>query len=259
LRYARYELRGLLLCDLGAKPGSTPAPNVDSMGQVVISGCSRTDEGARWAIGPLPCFGAAFGLCEEIGASALRLDISVSLDRFLRWYAPLNDLLRFHQQKNNTSTGTRTAPTATGAAIAATLFEDLFEEPPSAIGGLVTAAGEGEPTNRSELVVATDFPDEEFDEDKPDAEPVVVNEDLEIVSVREGEEAWGVDEDGAEGAAEGDAGGVFVGGEVDIEVGGATGVVGLAGTPAVCTGDEAEVFTREVAAGAAGGPCVGEV
>lgn len=107
--------------------------------------------------------------------------------------------------------------------------------------------------------MATDFPEEEFDEDKPDAEPVVVNEDLEIVSVREGGEAWGVDEDSAEGAAEGDAGGVFVSGEVGIEADGVAGVVGLTGTPAVFTGDEAEVFTAEVAAGAAGGPCVGGV
>jgi hypothetical protein len=235
VRYAGCELRGLLVCDLGAKPGSTPAPNVDSIGQVVISGCSRIGEGTPWAIDPLACFGAAFGLCEEIGASALRLDISVSLDRFLRWYAPLNDLLRFHQQKNNTRTGTRTAPTTTGAAITATLFEGRFEEPPSAIGGLVAAAGEDELTNRSELVVATGFPDEEFDEDKADVEPIVVNEDLEIVSVREGEEAWGVDQDGAEGTAEGDAGGGFVG-----------GVVGLTEIPVVCAEDEAEVFTEEV-------------
>lgn len=94
----------------------------------------------------------------------------MSFDRFLRWYALRNDLLRFHQQKNNTRIGTRTAPTATGAAMIAMLSEDPVEEPLCVIRGPGTAAGEVEVADLLELALVTPFVGEEYDEEVTDVE-----------------------------------------------------------------------------------------
>jgi len=48
-------------------------------------------------------------------------------------YAFPNELLLFHHQKNKAMIGTRTAPTAAGAAMLAMLLEDRLEEPASVV------------------------------------------------------------------------------------------------------------------------------
>jgi hypothetical protein len=129
-------------------------------------------------------------------------DISVSLDRFLRWYAPRKDFLRLHQQKNKMRMGTITAPTATGAAITAMLREEPPEDPICAVGRPVSAAAGPALDEELEVTVAVGEVGEEDDGSITDGETISPDEMLSATSVCDCEGVRAGDEGCAEAGLE---------------------------------------------------------
>jgi hypothetical protein len=141
------------------------------------------------------------------------------LDRFLRLYAFRNELLLFHQQKNNAIMGTITAPTAAGAAMIAMLVEDRLEAPPCIVRGAGRAAGEVELAGVLELAMAVSYVGREYHETETDGELTTPDEVIEARLDWEKEEASEAVRKGAEEVSGDGSNDEFVVDEVDTGVG----------------------------------------
>jgi hypothetical protein len=217
LKYGGGEAKELPVGELEASPGNIPAVNVESTGQALISPCSGVLERVKVTVPApsCPCSTIAFlGSCEDPWADSPRFDISVSLDRFLRLYAFRNELLLFHHQKNNAMIGTRTAPTAAGAAMLAMLLEDRFEEPADVVRGIAPVR-ELELAGVLEPAMTGPCENEADPVRGSDDEPAKMEEVIPGGFDSKGEEAWEKVETGVTEAGGDASGGGIVGDEVD--------------------------------------------